>query len=188
MNKIRKKNIEPKVSMVYRGIEPINTFPVNSHYMLSIYEGKMSEYDIVIRYRQLENGKWSRIRTPKHIHWAVDILMKQNANKKEAQKFLDLLLSKWETLPAIKNKEAKDFLLKSNILLWDVDKEAETYSKLARKGEYSIKFLFLLAKLLIIQEKTNNDNAYMFKTLLDALKSHKNIYKLIHVSTGKYSK
>lgn len=177
-----------EISMIYRGEAPMNVFPVNSHYVLAIYNGKLSEYDIVIRYRQLENGKWSRIRTPKHIHWAVDILMKQNANRSETKKFLNLLLEKWGSLPAIKDEATKNFLLKTNILLWDVEKESQTYAKLAKKGEYSIKFLYILAKLLMIQEKTNNDNAYMFKTLLESLKEQKNIYKIIQVATSNYSK
>ena len=61
--------------------------------------------------------------------------------------------------------------------------EANRYPQLANKGEYSIKFLYLIAKLLMVQEKTNLSNAYMFKNLLDALKVHKDIYKIVSIAT-----
>ncbi|MGN0186560.1 MAG: hypothetical protein ACI392_02280 [Paludibacteraceae bacterium] len=172
--------------MKFLWIRPIAQFPVNSHYVLAVYNGKLSTYDIVIRYRQLENDKWSRIRTPKHVHWAVDILLKQHSNKRATAKFIDLLLSLWDKMPAITTESVKGDLLNSDVLLADVEKEAKNYLQLANKGEYSIKFLYLLAKLLIIQEKTNKDEAYMFKSLLEALKEHKNIFNIVQIATAKY--
>ena len=43
----------------------------------------------------------------------------------------------------------------------------------------------LLAKLLVKQKKTNRGNAYMFKNLLEALKEHKELYKIISIATHK---
>ena len=65
-------------SMTIGGKTPLAEFPVNGTFYVAIYQGSLSQYDVLIKYRQLENGKWSRIRTPKHIHWAVDILIKQH--------------------------------------------------------------------------------------------------------------
>lgn len=67
-----------------------------------------------------------------------------------------------------------------------VNKEAANYPKLAEKGEYSVKFLLLLANLLMIQEKTNRSDAYMFKELLHKLKNHKNIFEI--VSTASHTR
>ena len=36
-------------------------------------------------------------------------------------------------------------------------------------GEYSVEFLYVLMKLLAIQEKTNRSDAYMFGQVIDAL-------------------
>ena len=47
------------------------------------------------------------------------------------------------------------------------------------------KFLILLAKLLMAQEKTNNNQAYMFRQLLEALKSHNNIFKIVSTATHR---
>jgi len=61
--------------------------------------------------------------------------------------------------------------------------EIEKYHLLNNKGEYSIKFLILLAKLLMMQEKTNKEDAYMFKNLLKALKEGKSIFKIVSIAT-----
>ena len=61
--------------------------------------------------------------------------------------------------------------------------EASNYEVLAGKGEYSVKFLLLLAKLLMVQEKTNRHDAYMFKRLLEQLKEHKNIFQIVSTAT-----
>ena len=42
----------------------------DNKYTIFVFQGKISENDIIIKY--LEEGK--RVRTPKHIHWAVDLL------------------------------------------------------------------------------------------------------------------
>ena len=70
-------------SMETKGKVLLTTIPVNGEYILGLYQGSFSEFDILIKYRQLENGKWSRPRTPKHIHWAVDILIKHYSEPHE---------------------------------------------------------------------------------------------------------
>jgi hypothetical protein len=45
------------------------------------------------------------------------------------------------------------------------------------------KFLILLAKLLMIQEKTNLETAYMFRKLLEALKAGDDIFKIVSIAT-----
>ena len=72
---MNKMMAEEKVSMKHRGKVPLCQIPINGSYILGIYKGSLSDFDILLRYRQKEGGKWSRIRTPKHIHWAVDMLI-----------------------------------------------------------------------------------------------------------------
>ena len=45
---------------------------VFENYTIFVFEGKLSQFDILVRYKK----GTLRIRTPKHIHWVVDILMK----------------------------------------------------------------------------------------------------------------
>ena len=171
------------ISMVCNGQEPLCVIPINGTYLLGIYNGVLSDFDILLKYRQKEEGKWSRIRTPKHIHWAVDMLIKHYSEPHETDLLLDSLLRQWEQTVPLESKEDQERLLSSERLLSDVNDEAGKYNKLAGKGEYSVKFLILIAKLLMVQEKTNRHDAYMFKNLLEKLKEHRNIFEIVSTAT-----
>lgn len=166
-----------------KALDILVQFPVNAHFIIGIYQGTLSKFDMIIRYRQLINNKWTRVRTPKHIHWAVDILIKQNEKPKETKNFIEFLLNYWYTIQPINSKKEREKLLNVETLKKEVDKESFNYKNLANKGEYSIKFLLLLAKLLMYQEKTNNSQAYMFKKLLEQLKDSPDIFSVISTAT-----
>lgn len=173
-------------NMQTRGKVPLAEFPVNGSFYVAIYQGSLSEYDVLIKYRQLENGKWSRIRTPKHIHWAVDLLIKQHLENNETEKLIEHLISVWDNnIQPIKSEEDRVRVLNHQALLDEVNKEASHYPALAEKGEYSVKFLLLLARLLMIQEKTNYEGAFMFKNLLVQLKEHRDIFKIVSTATHR---
>ena len=171
------------VSMISKGQEPLCKIPINGSYILGIYKESLSDYDILLRYRQKEGETWSRIRTPKHIHWAVDMLIKHYSEPHETDLLLDSLLKQWEQTTPLESKEDQERLLSPENLLADVNKEAKKYNKLAGKGEYSVRFLILIAKLLMVQEKTNRHDAYMFKELLEKLKEHRNIFEIVSTAT-----
>ena len=61
--------------------------------------------------------------------------------------------------------------------------EIERFKVLSQKGEYSVKFLILLAKLLMVQEKTNRPDAYMFKRVLDGLREGRDLFRLLSTAT-----
>lgn len=171
------------ISMISNGQKPLCEIPINGSYILGIYKGTLSDFDILLRYRQKEGEKWSRIRTPKHIHWAVDMLIKHYSEPHETDLLLDSLLKQWEQTVPLESKDDQEHLLSPEKLLADVNEEAKKYNKLAGKGEYSVKFLILIAKLLMVQEKTNRRDAYMFKKLLEKLKEHKNIFEIVSTAT-----
>ena len=170
-------------SMESRNLELLATIPVNGTYLLGVYKGSLSEYDILLKYRQKEGERWSRLRTPKHIHWAVDVLIKHYSEPKQTDLLLNHLLKIWGKTAPLKNDKERDALLNTEHLLSEVNKEAKDYPKLAGKGEYSVKFLILIAKLLMVQEKTNRNDAYMFKNLLEKLKDHKNIFEIVSAAS-----
>jgi len=169
--------------MQLKNFNLLKAFKVNGKYIIGIYQGKLSDYDILIKYRQKEDGEWSRIRTPKHTHWAVDILMKMQVEKNKTKEFLDFLLQRWNEIEPMKNEEERQNRLNIEYLINNYKDELEKYTSLNNKGEYSIKFLILLAELLMIQEKTNREDAYMFKNLLESLKEGKSIFKIISIAT-----
>jgi len=168
-------------------ILPLAVFEVNGNYILGVYQGALSDFDILIKYRQKAGKSWSRIRTPKHIHWAVDILIKLHEDRQRTQAFLDFLLNVWTNTHSVKNKGQQKEKLTIESLLQDSKNMIQQYNILSSKGEYSVKFLILLAKLLMIQEKTNLETAYMFKKLLDALRRGDDIFSIVSIAshTGK---
>ena len=176
----------PKMPSTTKGQPLLKEFPVNGSFYIGIYQGTISAQDIIIRYRQKENGLWSKPRTPKHIHWAVDILIKQYQDNQTTNQLLDFFIDLWDNniSPWHTNAERMAFI-DPTTLLNDINREAVQYVALAQKGEYSVKFLILLAKLLMAQEKTNNNQAYMFRQLLEALKKHNNIFKIVSTATHR---
>lgn len=183
--------ITPNPSMNYfkEGIEkkPLATFYINGKYIIGVYQGSISQFDILIKYRQKEiidnTTKWSRIRTPKHIHWTVDLLIKMHHDKKKTVEFIEYLITIWNSIISDETDEMRMANLNEDVLLRTIDNESEYYLELNKHGEYSIKFLILLARLLMKQEKNNRNDAYMFKKLLDRLKDYKSIYQIISTAT-----
>jgi hypothetical protein len=77
--------------MIDKGISPLVTIQINDSYILGVYQGRISKFDLLLKYRQKDSSSksgWSRIRTPKHIHWAVDAIIKMQYQKEETQKFI----------------------------------------------------------------------------------------------------
>jgi len=166
-------------------IVPLFVSQINEKFIIGVYQGSFSEYDILIRYRQKNKDKWSRIRTPKHIHWAVDVLIKMHSDKEKTEQFLDFLIDIWDKTRPFKDDKERKRLLSINYLLGSNKEEIKKYEDLGKKGEYSIRFLILLAKLLMLQEKTNLETAYMFKRLLNSLKSGEDIFEIVSIATHR---
>jgi len=170
-----------------QAVVPMAIFEVNGSYIIGVYQGSLSEFDILIKYRQKLGERWSRIRTPKHIHWAVDVLIKLHEDKEKTQEFLDFLIGIWDNMHPVRNREQQQTELTIESLLRNSQSEIQQYEALSSKGEYSVKFLIMLAKLLMIQEKTNLETAFMFKNLLEALREGGDIFSVVSIAfhTGR---
>ncbi len=167
------------------GQEPISQIEINGTYILAFYSGTFSDYDIKICYREkLKNGKWSLVRTPKHIHWVVDVLLKSGDDSTASQQLLNLLKKLWDTAQPLADDNERNKLSMEQILK-SLDAEIERLKKLEAKGEYSIKFLILLITLLSIQEKTNRSDAYMFPKIIEALQNKEELFKIISTATHR---
>ncbi|MGI5827247.1 MAG: hypothetical protein ACOX6C_02280 [Patescibacteria group bacterium] len=106
-----------------------------------------------------------------------------HSDPKTTKSFLDFLLDIWENTSGIKNNIDKRKTLDIKNLLKSNSKEISRYNKLSSQGEYSINFLVLLARLLMIQEKTNLETAYMFKKLLEKLRKNEDIFSIVSTAT-----
>ena len=134
----------------------------------------MSQFDIVIKYKK--DGK--RIRTPKHIHWAVDILMKMQGNEILTKQYLKAVQKCWKTCVPLTNNDYST--LKALIEDGEDEIDIEQYFALNAFGEYDVEFLYVLMELLAVQEKTNRADAYMFGKIIEELfEVDRDIFKII---------
>ncbi len=164
-------------------IRPISVTMINDSFIVAVYKGKKSAADIVVRYRQrLKNGGWSRIRTPKHIHWTVDILLKMLKCDKLTKKFLDELIKIWEKdVHPLSEEDVKKLDL--NQLVISKKDILERFKELNRYGEYSVDFLLLIAELLMLQEKTNYPSGKLFLILLKKLKEGEDLFSIVQTAS-----
>ena len=169
-------------------MELLQLYKLGDEFVVAVFQGKISEHDMIVRFRQYnkEETSWSRFRQPKHIHWTVDVLIKQEHNRETVNTFLVNLLNDWENrtiIPRLMSAEERDEFLNPEKLLRYVYLEAEQYSDNKLRGEYPISFLILVSRILMVQERTNREDAYMFKGLLESLKEHKDLYTVISKAT-----
>ncbi len=162
--------------------KPLEMFPFDGE-ILAVYQGGLSDFDMLIKYKQNINEEWTRLRTPKHIHWAVDLLIKKYSGEHSlVEEFLDYLLEYWENIVPLRSDAERDTYLQ-NLKSGNINDEIERFKNLNNHGEYKVEFLITMAKLLMVQEKTNYEDAYMFKNLLEALRDGKDIFKTISIAT-----
>ena len=147
---------------------------VFTDYIIFVFQGNLSQFDIVIKYKK--DGK--RIRTPKHIHWVVDILMKMQGNEEVTKKYLFAIQNCWNNCVPLSNNDFET--LKDLIKNGEKDIEIEKYFDLNSFGEYDVEFLYVLMELLAVQEKTNREDAYMFgKIIEELLEADRDIFNII---------
>lgn len=152
------------------------------NYTLFVFQGIISANDILIKYRKGD----TRIRTPRHIHWAVDMLIKMQSETQLSRQFLGEVKEVWNNCSPL---ESNDFgTLKSLVELGNEKIDIDNYKKLNSYGEYPVDFLFVLMLLLSAQEKTNRNDAYMFGNIIDELlKSDYDIFRIVSTAgfTGR---
>lgn len=147
---------------------------VFTDYIIYVFQGTLSQFDIVIKYRK--DG--TRIRTPKHIHWVVDILMKMQGNETLTKRYLQAIQNCWNSCMPLTNNDYDT--LKALIENGENDIDVEQYFDLNAFGEYDVEFLYVLMELLAVQEKTNRADAYMFGRIIEELlEADRDLFKII---------
>ncbi len=147
---------------------------VFNDYIIFVFQGGLSQYDILIKYRK--DG--TRIRTPQHIHWAVDILMKMQGNEILAREYLTAIQDCWNTCKPLQDNSYET--LKTLIEDGENSINISQYTPLNSYGEYDVEFLYVLMELLAVQEKTNRPDAYMFgKIISELLEADRDLFKIM---------
>ncbi len=139
--------------------------------------GHIADHDILIKYQ--EDGK--RIRTPKHIHWVIDVLIKKEHNSELTLKFLKYLRDMYDRVNGFCSKEDRT---KCEIKETTHDKLKE-FEELNDYGEYSIEFIGHLIELMIKMEKNMPPEkpARVFKELIDSMIAKKEIFSIVSKAT-----
>ena len=131
--------------------------------MLYVFPGSLSPNDIWVKYKRRD----SRIRTPRHIHWAVDLLIKKFLNRELTSQLLQVFIENWNGLQGLAARGPESIIARLSIAR--SEEHNQRFQPLNSLGFFRLDFLMHLMELLMLQEKTNNPNAYMFGNVLDGL-------------------
>src|SRR3989344_4195603 len=141
--------------------------------------GHNPDHDILIKYK--EDGK--RVRTPKHIHWVIDVLIKKEHKKELTLDFLRYLRNMYDKVKGFESKEERE----KCELTETTHEKLGKFEELNDYGEYSVEFIGPLIELMIKMEKnTPPDNpARVFKELIDSILKEKDIFVIVSKATQK---
>ena len=139
--------------------------------------GHNPDHDILIKYQ--EEGK--RVRTPKHIHWVIDVLIKKEHNKELTLKFLKYLRDMYDRVNGFCSKEDRE----KCELTETTSEKLKEFEELNDYGEYSVEFVGHLIELMIKMEKNMPPEkpARVFRELMDAMVQEKEIFVVVSKAT-----
>ena len=148
--------------------------------IIGVFEGSRGadpDHDILIKYQEI--GK--RLRTPKHIHWVIDLLIKKEHNRELTLEFMKYLRSMYERVEAFKDKEDR----KKCVLCETTREKLKPFEELNKYGEYQVDFIGNLIELMIKMEKNTPPDkpARVFKELMNAMIEEKEIFVIVSKAT-----
>lgn len=158
----------------------IKEIKLNDGTIIGVFEGNRGhnpDHDILIKYQ--ENGK--RLRTPKHIHWVIDLLIKKEHNKELTLNFMKYLRDMYERVNAFRSKDDRaECLLKET-----TPDKLKQFEELNKYGEYKVEFIGHLIELMIKMEKNTPPEkpARVFRELMEAMIAEKEIFVIVSKAT-----
>ena len=158
----------------------IKEIALNDGTIIGVFEGDrgfIKDHDIIIKYK--EKGK--RVRTPKHIHWVIDLLIKKQHKPELTIKFMKYLREMYDKVEAFKSKEDRaEFVLKETTI-----EKLKQFQELNQYGEYKVDFIGHLIELMIKMEKNTlpEKPARVFRELMDAMIQEKEIFVIVSKAT-----
>jgi len=168
-----------QITLKTRHTTAVAEIQCSNNYSIHVFQGTLSPNDILLKYSSPKN---KRLRTPKHIHWAVDLLLKKQANPTQTNDFLLCVGQYWTSCSIINGNSIQDITTIVNTAINNIP--LSTFSVLDSYGEYPTDFLYILMCLLAVQEKTNatygGTVAHMFGDVLNELsKNNLDIFKIM---------
>lgn len=155
-------------------IKAFKEFKLKDGTIIGVFQGSRGQnpdLDIIVKYQ--EKGK--AVRTPQHLHWAIDLLIKKEHNRELTKKFVKYLLEMWNNVRPFKTKEEQQ----KCELRFSNPENLKEFEELDNYGEYSVEFISRILELIMIQEKTGLAEAFMFKGVLEAIYNDKDIFSIV---------
>lgn len=168
-----------QITLQSRRTTAVAEIQCSNNYSIHVFQGTLSPNDILLKY---SSPKSNRLRTPKHIHWAVDLLLKKQANPAQTNTFLLNIGQFWTTCSVLPGNSLQDLINVINAATNGLS--LASFASLDAYGEYPTEFLYVLMCLLAVQEKTNatygGTVAHMFGDVLNELsKNNLDIFKIM---------
>ena len=161
-------------------LKSFKEFNLKTGEIIGVFQGSKGnnpELDIVVKYRD----KYTKfvVRTPKHIHWVIDLLIKKEHNEKLTLEFIKYVLDTYDKIEPFRKKEDQ---LKCELKFTNPE-NMKKFEELNKYGQYSVEFIGHVIELLSIEEKTGFEGAFMFKRVLTALYQSKDIFSIVSAAT-----
>lgn len=161
-------------------------FPISTRLVIGVYQGTLSQCDLIVKYWKYDatNQVWQYPCQPKHIHWVADILIKNEFTPQDVSKFIQNLQYDWDhnIIQGLSTIGDRTIFLNAENMFRYMYIELFKYPNIQNRGEYPLDFIIILARLLMVQERTNNPHAYFFRKVLDYL-SQNDFYRTINQAT-----
>ncbi len=147
---------------------------------IGVFEGNRGanpDHDILIKYQE----KAKRLRTPKHVHWVIDLLIKKQHNPELTIKFMTYLRNMYDRVEKFTSKEDR-----AKCILKETTKvKLAPFKELDKYGEYKVEFVGHLIELMIKMEKNTPPDkpARVFRELIDAMIQEKDIFSIVSRAT-----
>ena len=150
--------------------------------IIAVFQGNRGQsppLDIIVKYRQ--RGK--QLRTPQHVHWAIDLLIKKQHVENLTTEFVEFLIDLYDRLEPFESQEDRAQRLAHRVGV-ETNQALEQFRQLDEFGEYSVRFTGYILELMSIAEKTGNPAAFMFRKVLSTIREGQDIFRI--VSTANF--
>lgn len=150
--------------------------------IIAVFQGNRGAHpdrDIIVKYRQRGEG---RMRTPLHLHWAVDLLLKKQHREALTKEFVALLIALYDDLQPFASLEDRADRLERQIGNAVNRERLEPFQPLDAFGEYSVEFTGYIIELMGLCEKTGAPNAFMFRRVLSAIQDDWDIFSVVSIA------
>ncbi len=163
--------------------EMIREFKLNDKRNAAVWvfqgsKGDNKDLDIRVKYWDNLCGT-KRGRTPKHIDWVIDILLKKEHNKALTLEFVKYLLNTYDRIAPFKTKAEQQ----KCDLQYTKSNELKKFEPLNEYGQFSVEFLGCVMELLSIEEKTGSSKAHMFRDIISGLLETDDIFALTNTAS-----